>query len=92
MNGPYDGDWGYVVILTSTKRQGKHLTALAFDFVKAATAKDAIERAFPEGSPILSSRRVGRAVAVRMAEPRDQVAMPLEVHRPTWAQPERFKP
>lgn len=90
MNGPYDGDWAYIVILVSKKRTlGRGLRAVAFEIVKAATGTDAIKTAFPEGSPILSVKAISHALAMRLGEPRDQVIGHLEVERPKWGQIER---
>jgi len=90
MTGAYDGEDAYVVFLTSNKRKYLQVRCLAFDLVKASDAVEAVQRAFPEGSPILSSKIAGHAIAIRIAEPRDQVMVPLEVDKPRWGEPERF--
>lgn len=86
--GPYNGQHRWVVVLVGETRVGtKQPRAYSYTVVRAATGADAIAAGYPEGTPILSTKRVVGAVAYRLDPDAAQTTANLEVSRPKWGHP-----
>ena len=82
--GNYNGQATWVVILSGKRRQHRTIQAIAFEIVAARSGSAAIEKAYPEGHPLLSTKRVTHAIAFQLAEPRTQILRKLHVKHPEW--------